>query len=63
MLGLCYNPKGVHEKNKGVSDEKMEKEDMKCVCGFEAVDKQEFEEHIDTCEQVGTDTWEAWTTL
>ena len=41
----------------------MGKEDMKCVCGFEAVNREEFEKHIDTCEQIGTDTWETWTTL
>ena len=41
----------------------MDKENMICNCGFEAVDRQQFEEHINNCESVGTDDWEATTSL
>ena len=40
----------------------MEKEKMICNCGFKAVDREQFEEHIDTCVSVGTDEWESNTT-
>ena len=41
----------------------MNKEKMICNCGYKAEDRPEFEEHINACESVGTDDWEANTTL
>ncbi len=35
---------------------------MICNCGYKAGDLEDFENHIDTCEKVGTDDWEAITT-
>ena len=40
----------------------MNKEEMICDCGFKAENRNDFEKHIDTCPEVGTDTWEANTT-
>lgn len=40
----------------------MDEEKMICNCGFKADDTKKFEQHIDTCIEVGTDEWEANTT-
>ena len=40
----------------------MNKEKMICNCGYEASDLVDWENHIDNCDGVGTDEWEAITT-
>ena len=41
---------------------KMKKEKMICNCGYEASNLEDWEDHIDICESVGTDEWDAITT-
>lgn len=32
---------------------------MICNCGFKADNREEFENHINSCKEVGTEEWEA----